>query len=104
MAVIKLELDSKQRGAFKLYEESSAAAEMDISISDGLLTVYHTEVLPEFEGKGFAKTLLLEMARYARQHQLMVLPLCPFVHGYFKTHREEYKDIWKKSLGASIDH
>jgi predicted GNAT family acetyltransferase len=33
------------------------------------LTVYHTEVNPEYEGRGFAKLLLEKLVSYAREKQ-----------------------------------
>jgi len=96
MEEIKLELDEKKHGAFNLYVEGKKLGEMTISLKPDLLTVYHTGVEPEGEGKGYAKKLLEEMTSYARANKLMVLPLCPYVHTQFKRHPDEYQDIWKK--------
>lgn len=96
METIKLELNEKKHGAFNLYEEGKKLGEMVISIKDDVLTVYHTGVEPEAEGKGFAKKLLEEMTTYARQNNMKVLPLCPYVHAQFKRRPDEYADIWKK--------
>lgn len=96
MEPIKLELDKKQHGAFNVYEEDKKMGEMTVSIKGDLLTVYHTGVEPEAEGKGFAKKLLEEMTAYARENKMMVLPLCPYVHAQFKRRPDEYTDIWKK--------
>lgn len=96
METIKLELNEKKHGAFNIYDEGKKLGEMIISIKDDLLTVYHTGVEPEAEGKGFAKKLLEEMTNYVRKNKMMVLPLCPYVHAQFKRHPDEYADIWKK--------
>jgi len=96
METIKLELDEKKHGAFNIYEEGQKLGEMVISIKEDLLTIYHTGVEPEAEGKGFAKKLLEEMTGYARQNKMMVLPLCPYVHAQFKRRPDEFADIWKK--------
>jgi GNAT superfamily N-acetyltransferase len=40
---------------------------MDISVIKDKLTVYHTEVNEEFEGRGFAKILLEKLVSYARK-------------------------------------
>ena len=39
---------------------------MDISVADGKLRVYHTEVNAAHEGKGFAKLLLDQLVSYTR--------------------------------------
>ena len=96
METIKLELDQKKLGAFNLYEEGKKLGEMTVSIKDDVLTVYHTGVEPEAEGRGFAKKLLEEMTSYARENKMMVLPLCPYVHAQFKKRPDEFADIWKK--------
>ena len=57
MENIKLELDNKNNGQFIITEEGEKLGEMDILISGSTLTVFHTEVLPKVEGKGFAKKL-----------------------------------------------
>jgi predicted GNAT family acetyltransferase len=96
MATISLELNEKNHGAFILLEDGEKMGEMVISIKDDQLTVYHTEVDPKAEGKGYAKILLAEMVKHAREQNLKVIPLCAFVLAQFKRHPEEYNDIWLK--------
>ena len=82
-------------GRFYYPDNGSAAAEMEVSVSGSDLTVYHTEVKPEFENKGLAKGLLAAMVGYARAHHLKVVPLCPFVSAQFRRHPGDYADLWK---------
>lgn len=96
MADIQLKLNDKKQGAFYLYEEGKQIGEMAIDIKDNHLTVYHTEVIPEMEGKGLAKQLLLNMVDYARQNKMKVIALCPYVLAQFKRHEQDYIDIWEK--------
>ncbi len=95
MEEVKLNLDEKKHGHFYIIEDAKQIAEMIIGISGNDLTVYHTEVSPEYEGKGLAKKLLTSMADYARKNELKVIALCPYVFAEFKRHPEEYGDIWK---------
>ncbi len=83
-------------GEVRLFSDDHKAGKMDISVIGGKLTVYHTEVNPEYEGKGFARLLLGQLVAYARENSLKIVPLCPYVHGQFKRHPEEYNDIWFK--------
>ena len=69
--------------------------EMVVSVMDDNLTVYHTEVAPEAEGKGLAKKMLQAMVDYSRENHLKVIPLCPYVHAQFKRHPDEYTDLWQ---------
>jgi len=52
----------------------------------------HTEVHPALEGQGIAGMLAKTGLEYAREQQLKVMPLCPYVAGYMKRH-PEYKDL-----------
>jgi len=95
MADIQVRLNQKGHGAFYVYENGQQLGEMVIGIAGKTLTVYHTEVMPEAEGKGYGRQLLNAMVAYAREHQLQVMPLCPYVHAQFKHYPEDYADVWQ---------
>lgn len=96
MENVELELGKNGSGEFYLANaEGEKIGEMVINISENNLTVYHTEILPEYEGKGLAQKLLETMVAYARSNNLHVIPLCDFVYEWFSGHAETYKDIWK---------
>ncbi len=97
MSDVQLVINSKGHGAFIITEEREKIAEMVIAVDDKNVTVYHTEVNTAYEGKGLAKKLLDEMVAYARSKNLLVIPLCPYVHLQFKRHPDQYADIWNKS-------
>ncbi len=96
MAEIKLNIQQGEPSSFDLYDEDGKIGEMIFEVSGTDLTVYHTEVEPEKEGKGYAKLLLDAMVAYVREHDLMVIPMCPYVHIQFKRHEDLYRDIWNK--------
>lgn len=96
MSDIKLRLDERKRGAFYVEEGGKQVGEMVVGISDTTLTVYHTEVNPEMEGKGLARQMLDAMVHYAREHKLQVMPLCEYVHVQFKRHADDYADVWSQ--------
>ncbi|WP_134088613.1 GNAT family N-acetyltransferase [Olivibacter sp. XZL3] len=87
-------LSDSNQGEVQLFSNESKAGIMEISVGDGKLTVYHTEVNPEYEGRGFAKVLLEELASYARENGLKIVPLCPYVYAQFQRHPEVYNDVW----------
>lgn len=101
MNAIELKLNADQRGAFVIEEGKERLAEMAIGILDNNLVVYHTEVNEKLRGKGVAATLLAEMVAYARKRNLKVVPLCPYVHGQFERHPEQFADIWNKGWHRS---
>lgn len=98
MVTIKMELGVLDNGSLNLYEDDVKVGEMLVSISPQKkeLMVFHTEVDPSKEGKGYAGQLLQKLVQYARDNQLKIIPLCPYVHGQFKKHPELYEDVWKK--------
>ena len=97
METVKLNLNEQGRGAFVVIDGEEQLGEMVLSINEGELTVYHTEVSTKAEGRGLAKILLNEMVAYARTNHLKVIALCPYVHAQFKRHPSEFEDVWKKS-------
>ena len=92
----RLILDEKGHGGLFYMEKEETLGEMELEISGQLLTVFHTEVKPQAEGRGIAKKLLAALVDHARKNGLSIVPLCPFVHAQFKRHPEEYGDVWKK--------
>lgn len=98
MAEINLELNEKGHGAFCLSEGSERIGEMEVSVSNDTMTVYHTEVDSAYEGKGYAKQLLTTMVEHARNNHLKVIALCPYVHVQFSRHPDQYADIWQKDI------
>jgi predicted GNAT family acetyltransferase len=93
---IQLDLNKNGQGAFYIGDGEERMGEMAIAVGNDSLTVYHTEVSPKAEGKGFAKELLGAMVAYARENKLSVVPLCPYVHAQFKRHPADYADVWQQ--------
>ncbi|WP_257657801.1 GNAT family N-acetyltransferase [Parapedobacter lycopersici] len=87
-------INHNNRGEIQLFTDDQKAGKMDIAIAGGKLIVYHTEVNPAHEGKGFARLLLDKLVSHAREHALKIVPLCPYVYAQFKRHPETYMDIW----------
>ncbi len=85
-------------GEVELYSDNKKAGYMDISVTEGKLRVYHTEVDAAYEGKGFARILLSQLVSYAREKRLRIIPLCPYVLSQFKRHPEVYADVWIKNV------
>jgi hypothetical protein len=57
-----------------------------------LLTIYHTEVPREFEGRGIGSALVKGVLAIARKQNLKVKPLCSFVRAYMDRH-PEFSDL-----------
>lgn len=77
----RFEVESGEQTAFLSYRHVG-----------GSLTLDHTEVPPELEGRGIASKLTRTALDYAREKGLEVVPLCPYVSRYLKKH-SEYLDL-----------
>jgi uncharacterized protein len=96
MSEIELKLESNGKGAFVIEEAGERIAEMAIGISGNNMTVFHTQVSDTLKGQGVAAKLLETMVSYARERNLKVIALCPYVNAQFKRHPEQYADVWNQ--------
>lgn len=58
--------------------------------ADGERIFFHTEVAPEFEGRGLAGLLLREALADSVRRNLTVVPVCPLFAKHLKEHGDEY--------------
>lgn len=54
----------------------------------------HTEVPPEFEGRGIAGQMAKFALDYSRSQGYRVQPLCPYVKSYVQRHKEYHDISW----------
>ena len=64
--------------------ESSAL--LTYRLSEHAITFIHTEVPPEFEGRGIGGELVRAGLDYSKQRGLKVIAQCPFVAAYIQRH------------------
>jgi predicted GNAT family acetyltransferase len=57
-----------------------------------MITYTHTEVPQAMEGQGIGSKLARTALDYARENDLQVMPLCPFIAAYIRRH-PEYRDL-----------
>ena len=97
MNEIEFKPEGNGKGAFVIEEGNDRIAEMAVGISGNNMTVFHTQVADKLKGKGVAAKLLSTMVQYARDKNLKVIALCPYVNAQFKRNPEMYQDIWNQS-------
>jgi len=82
-----MEINHKQqetKGAFIAEENGIKAGEMTYSKAGAeKIIIDHTEVNPEFKGRGVGKEMVLAAVEYARENNIKILPLCPFAKATF---------------------
>ncbi|MDJ1132771.1 GNAT family N-acetyltransferase [Streptomyces iconiensis] len=65
-----------------------------------VVALLHTEVEPEFEGRGVGGALARTALDTARAAGDEVVPVCPFVAGYIHQHPEYQPLVYEKKGGA----
>jgi uncharacterized protein len=91
MNVERIEHGSK--GAFIIKENNERLAEMTYSkAGEHLIIIDHTEVSDALRGKGAGKQLVTAAVSFAREHNLKILPLCPFAKSVFDR-TPEFSDV-----------
>jgi predicted GNAT family acetyltransferase len=83
--------DNTERHRFELDAEGHVAFS-NYKRDDGIITIMHTEVPKELNGKGIGSALVRGLLNIVRSQGLKVVPLCPFVAGYIGKH-PEYADL-----------
>ena len=95
---IELKLNENERGEFYIERNGESIATMEVAIKENKLVVYHTKVSDELKGLNIGRRMIDDMVKYAREKNLKVIPLCPFVNAQFRRHEKEYGDVWMKEI------
>jgi predicted GNAT family acetyltransferase len=93
MTEVKYETAADEPAAFNLYLDGDKIGEMIVETKGSDMTVFHTEVDEDMEGKGYAGQILAALVAYARKQNLKVIPMCAYVRAQFDRHPDEYKDV-----------
>nr|WP_235832349.1 GNAT family N-acetyltransferase [Flavobacterium zhairuonense] len=87
MNIITMEIqqiNDTRRGYFEAIEDGKEAGKMTYTwAGDSKFIIDHTEVSPDFNGKGVGKKLVMASVEYARANNLKIIPLCPFAKSVF---------------------
>ncbi|OXB08054.1 GNAT family N-acetyltransferase [Flavobacterium plurextorum] len=87
------QINDTRRGYFEAVEDGKEAGKMTYTwAGDSKFIIDHTEVNPDFNGKGVGKKLVMAAVEYARTNNLKIIPLCPFAKSVFDK-VEEIRDV-----------
>ncbi|WPO77593.1 GNAT family N-acetyltransferase [Flavobacterium sp. KACC 22761] len=87
------QINDTRRGYFEAVEDGKEAGKMTYTwAGDSKFIIDHTEVSPDFNGKGVGKKLVMAAVEYARENNLKIIPLCPFAKSVFDK-VEEIRDV-----------
>lgn len=77
--------DDTKHGSFTAVDNSREAGLMTYTwAGKEKMIIDHTEVNPEFSGRGVGKKMVLAAVEFARQQNIKILPLCPFAKSVFR--------------------
>lgn len=77
--------EDKNRFEIQIDDHTAVA---EYIIKGGKLVLTHTEVPEVLEGNGIAGRLAKYAFQYAKDNDLKVMPLCPYMAAYVKRHPE----------------
>jgi predicted GNAT family acetyltransferase len=87
------QINDIRKGYFEAIEDGKEAGKMTYTwAGDSKFIIDHTEVSPDFNGKGVGKKLVMASVEYARNNNLKIIPLCPFAKSVFDK-VEEIRDV-----------
>lgn len=82
-----------KKGQLEAREDGNMAGIMTYSQEKaGEITIHHTEVNPQFKGKGIGKSLFKNAVEFARENDLKINPECTFAASMFEK-TEDAKDV-----------
>jgi predicted GNAT family acetyltransferase len=84
--------DNSERSRYEIEVDGTLAGWIAYRAREGVVTMVHTEVEPEWEGRGVGAELVRGALDDVRVRGLKVRPLCPFVAAYIERH-PEYQDL-----------
>ena len=94
--------DAPEREQFEIEVDGKLAGVAVYRRMPGRIAFLHTEIEPEYEGKGLGGTLIKAALDTARSEGAAVLPYCPFVRSYIEGH-PDYLDLVPEDHRAEFE-
>lgn len=86
---------------FTVEVDGKAVGKAEYRLRGDTYLFIHTEVDPEFQGRGVANRLAREALDEVKQQGRSLVPLCPFIAAYIRRH-PEYDEIVDHEMADSI--
>lgn len=81
--------DNQAENRYELVVDDEPAGLIDYFPVEGGRDLFHTEVFPEFLGRGLAAELVAGALADLRSQGLILVPTCPYIQGYLHKHPED---------------
>lgn len=79
-------------GRYEIWVDGELAGFTQFRVDGAVATFPHTEISPDYEGRGLATTLIRAALDDMRSRGFTVVPRCPFVRAFIEKH-PEYQDL-----------
>jgi predicted GNAT family acetyltransferase len=80
--------DNSATHRYELVLDGVLVGDLMYRTRDDVVTLIHTEIAPAFEGHGFGDRLVAGALDDIRARELQIVPVCPFVAAYIRSHPE----------------
>lgn len=94
--------DNPAQSRYELLVDGRLAGFAQYRLNGKRITMYHTEVEPEYEGRGLGDELARNALDDVRRRALQLVPLCPFIAAYIRRHPDEYLDLVAPGLRERV--
>lgn len=95
-------LQDGKRGAFVYFVDRQMLAEMEyVMYAAKRMVIEHTEVDESLKGQSIGKKLLESLVHYVRDHDIKVIPYCPFAKAMLEK-TKEWQDILEVKKDGAI--
>ena len=74
---------------YVLQLDGSEEAQVDVRVSEGIMTVRRVFVPPSHEGQGLAARLMSHVAEDARTKGLKIVPVCSYADVWFRRNKDQ---------------
>jgi uncharacterized protein len=85
--------DNPPESRYEIHDGEHLAGFSVYRLTDDTIAFTHTEIDPEFRGRGLAGRLVTAALDDARRRGLAVLPFCPYVREVIVQHADTYLDL-----------
>ena len=84
--------DNRDLSRYEIQEDGALAGFTQYGLDGEVIVFPHTEIDPEFGGRGLGSIMIREALDDARRRGLTVQPSCPFVARFIAAH-DDYLDL-----------
>ena len=94
--------DNPEESRYELLVDGRLAGFASYRLDGKRITMYHTEVEPEYGGRGLGDELARAALDDVRRRRLVLVPLCPFIASYIRHHPGDYLDLVAPGLRERV--